>query len=106
MQIFICFSVPWLLFFLLLFLGKEIYYFWGGAFWQRLALYLQSPWFWRNFLPAAALFCIGALINLCVVNKKHVPWLKFIVMTAILIAIDQTIQFLVVQRHETIECQL
>jgi lipoprotein signal peptidase len=83
-------------------LGKEIYYFWGGVFWRRLAQYLQKPWFWCNLLPAAALFCIGLLINLFVVNKKHVPWLKIIAMAAVLVAIDQTIQFLVVKYHETI----
>ncbi|MDR2447787.1 MAG: signal peptidase II [Treponema sp.] len=105
-QIFICFGIPWLLFFLSLFFGKEIYYFRSDTFWQRLTLYLQRPWFWRNFLPAAALFCIGSLINLFIINKKHVPWLKFIMATAILIAIDQTIQFLVAAHHDTIRVSL
>jgi lipoprotein signal peptidase len=105
-QIFICFSLPWLLFVLFSLLGREVYYSWGqGTFWQKLIQYPKQPRFCYNFIPALLLFCIGMLVNY-ISDKKPATRLHIIFTVIILIFIDQAIQFLVVRYHESIKISI
>jgi hypothetical protein len=103
MQIFICFSLPWLLFFLLLFLGKEVYYFWGkDVLLQRIAKYPKQIWFWCNFLPGLLLFFVGLFVNYYIGYRNRISSPIMIMATIILIGIDQIIQFLLKLYHGSI----
>ncbi|MDR1095816.1 MAG: signal peptidase II [Spirochaetaceae bacterium] len=95
-RIFMCFSLPPLLIFLLLILGKELYYYGGSAeFWQRMPKIPEQIWFWCNFIPPVLLFFIGLLINHFIGTKKHISKSAIIRAAVILICADQTVQLLV-----------
>jgi lipoprotein signal peptidase len=105
-QIFICFSLPWLLFVLFILLSGEVYYNWGkDTFWQRLMQYPKQLWFWYNFIPALLLFGIGIFVNY-ISDKKPATRLHIILTIIILIIIDQVIQFLVVRYYESIKISI
>jgi lipoprotein signal peptidase len=106
-QIFICFSLPWLLFFLLLSLGKEVYFFWGeDVLLQRLVQYPKQNWFWCNFLPSILLFFIGFFINYFIGYKKQIETSIILTAAIVLIIIDQAIQFLIKIYYDSINISL
>lgn len=106
-QIFLCFGLPWLVYFLFLLVGKEVYYFWGtDEFWRRLQWIPTRIWFWCNFLPALFLFGIGCLINYFIDRQKTISWRYMILILFILVGIDLTIQYLVGTYHKVIKISI
>ncbi|MDR0554137.1 MAG: hypothetical protein LBG76_04990 [Treponema sp.] len=93
LHVFICFSGPWLLYFLLLLLGKSIYYYKDtfGESWLKI---LRSPWFWCDFLPAGFFFVIGVLINRFADESKPFSPRRFILAVSLLAGIELAVQFL------------
>jgi hypothetical protein len=93
LHVFICFSGPWLLYFLLLMLGKSIYYY-RDAFGESWVKILRSPWFWCDFLPAGFFFVIGVLINRFAGGLKLFSPRRFILAVSLLAGIELAVQFL------------
>ncbi|MCL2277706.1 MAG: hypothetical protein FWC21_07390 [Treponema sp.] len=106
-SIFICFTIPWVITYLLHTMIRVIYNYWGDdTLWSAVIEYILTRNFWLNFLPALFMLIIGIIINFIIFNKIVFlkKYFKILVITGILFLIifDQTVQFFVVKYNEII----
>jgi len=114
-QIFLCFSLPWLVYFFVSLTAQTLYYY-GGTLRETVLAYLHHPWFWWNFLPAALLFAAGTLINRVIrkptglpnksnglVDAAKVPsWRRLLPAALLLIGVETVIHSLLDKYHDQV----